>query len=262
MKRLVAIIGLNLWNLTVIPALAETLGDESRGSTAEADEWLRTASDLNRPTMADAAGSHGSYGTEIGLGFSRLSTNPDNRIVSEETGNDYAGTSSNAVDLPRIWISKGTMLPLDFTVTGGSTRDRKFSTAGAIAQATLFEALGLPALSVRGYAARTLGQTRTALETRGAEVAISMGFLRYCRAYVTTGRVWNYAQMSVEPASRASLLLQDNVKDGHYEKNWEDLTRTVGLKVTVIPGRLSVSAETSGFNTQRDAFSMRLTTNL
>jgi hypothetical protein len=262
MWPLAAIFTSIIWNLAAMTAKAETHGDETRGSTREADEWLATAAALNRPTMADAAGSHGSYGFELGVGFSRQSTNPDNRIISEETSQSEDRTGSSAIDLPRLWIAKGTMLPIDLTITAGSTRDRRFASTGAILQVTVFEALALPAVSVRGYGGRTFGKTNTTLESSGAEAAVSMGFLRYCSAYFTTGRVRHDARLAVAPGSDAYLSLMENTTDGHYRKSWQETTRTAGLKVTVIPGRMSLSAETNWVSTNRDEFSMRLTTSL
>ena len=140
MWPLAAIFTSTILTTAAVTARAETHGDETRGSTREADEWLDAAAALNRPTMADAAGSHGSYGVEFGVGFSRHSTNPDNRIISEETSQTDDQAGSSAIDMPRLWIAKGTMLPLDLTITAGSTRDRRFASAGAILQVTVFEA--------------------------------------------------------------------------------------------------------------------------
>lgn len=241
-------------------AYCETVGAVNLAQTKELHEWLDAAATLNRPSMIDAAGSQGSYGTNFGAGFSRISTNPHNRLIAEETGN--SDTSANSLNVPKVWISRGSILPVDFTLTGGATQDRKFANAGAIVQVTLFEALALPAISIRGFAGRTFGNMNTTVKSQGGEAAISMGFLRYIRVYAAAGRAWHQATIAAKPESRTFTLLQDSVQDANYHRTWNEYVRSAGIKITLLPGRLSMAAETESFDTKSEAFSVRLTAHL
>jgi hypothetical protein len=240
---------------------SETIGErETASSSAEIDEWLETAATLNRPSMVDPAGSHGSFGIDIGAGVSQLTTNSKNRVTTTELGGPSPEEGSSTVSIPKVWISKGTILPVDFTLTGGSTQDRAFASAGGIMQVTVYEARGLPAISLRGMHGRTFGTNDTQIHTNSGEIAVSMGFLRYFQVYGTSGVDNHRAQIKINPDSDIVFLLKESTKGDIYEREWKERSHSLGIKCAIIPGRVNVTAETTGFSTEQDAFTLRLST--
>jgi hypothetical protein len=242
---------------------AETIGDrEIQSSSAEIDEWLETAAALNKPSMVDPAGSHGSFGIDLGAGVSQLSTNSKNRVTSTELGGTTPDEGRSSVSVPKVWISKGTILPVDFTLTGGSTQDQEFASAGGIMQVTIFEARGLPAVSVRGMHGRTFGKNDTQVQTNSGELAVSMGFFSYFQVYATSSVDKHKAQIKINPSSDIVFLLRESTEGEYYEKEWQRRSHALGIKCAILPGRLNVTAETTGFSTAEDAFTVRLSTYL
>jgi len=240
---------------------SETIGDRAISSSSEEiDEWLETAAILNKPSMVDPAGSRGSFGIDFGAGVSQLTTNSKNRVTSSELGATSPNEGKSSVAVPKVWISKGTILPIDFTFTAGSTQDRAFASAGGILQLTLFEARGLPALSVRAIHGRTFGKNDTQIRTNSGEIAVGMGFLSYFQAYATSSIDSHRAQIQINPSSDIVFLLRESTMGEYYEKEWKQRSQSLGIKCAILPGRLNVTAETSRFATDQDAFTLRLST--
>ncbi len=243
------------------PAWSETNGErEIPSSSAEIDEWLETAATLNKPSMVDPAGSHGSFGIDLGAGVSQLTTNSKNRVTTTELGGASPNEGRSSVSVPKVWISKGTILPVDFTLTAGSTQDQAFASAGGIVQLTLFEARGLPALSVRAMHGRTFGKNDTEILTNSGEAAVSMGFLSYFQLYATSSIDNHRAQIKVDPSSDIVFLLRESFEGDYYEKEWRQRSHALGIKCAILPGSVNITAETTRFSTEQDAFTLRLST--
>lgn len=260
-SRLFTAIGSALF-LQVGVGRAETVAPGiSTSSQNEVDDWLKTAAALNRPTMTDPAGSHGSFGLDIGAGISRHPTNPKNRVTSQELGQELSDDGHSAISIPKLWISKGTMVPIDFTLTGGTTQDRLFSNAGGIVQLTVFEARSLPAVSLRGFYGKTFGKSNTVVTSSGGEVALGIGFLRYIQGYITGGVTAHRAELRYQSAgSSLHLPVTESANDHQYVKQWNQISRSAGIKFTLVPGKLSLTAETTGFKTDEDSFNIRIST--
>jgi hypothetical protein len=210
MKNLVVV-----WALVSAPAYAVDAG---------AHDWLRFVGQMNRPTMAEPAGAHGTIGTTIGLGGEQVPT-PEGAAAMAGEELNKAPEAGAPHQLPMAWIVKGTPWPVDFAVSAGAAPDASLKVGAAHAQVTVFEQLGLPAVSLRAAHSRIFGLARTSVATTAADAVVSYGFLRYFSVYGALG------------AAKSTGAF-----DGQ-EESWTEARRTVGLRVMVAPPFVSLTAE-------------------
>lgn len=192
----------------------------------EGHDWLRFLGALNRPSLLEPAGAHGTIGTTMGLGAESVATSDGAAPIAEREMNTAPEMGGNQ-QVPMAWLVKGTPWPVDLGISVGAAPDASFTLAAGHAQVTVFEEFGMPALSVRAGYSRVYGLAKTTLATTAADAVLSYGFLRYFSVYGAVG------------VARTQASYDDQ------EVGWTDARRAVGLKVMVLPPLVSVTAEAS-----------------
>ena len=238
--RRIGILGwvVGILGISGVSRAAPTVGADQLAR--EVDLWLDYVAALNRPVLVEAAGSHGSIGTSIGMGTSRTTASGDmGHIAGAEMNGTLEGGAETS--LARAWFIQGTPWPVDFAASVGAAPDASMTTISGHIQWTAFEGLGLPAVTARAGYARMEGLRTTKIESASAEGVIGMGLLRYFDIYATIGVVRHVASFDANQAaggetSGLSLLFNEiEPTVVHRDRTWLAPVRRAGLRISPMP---------------------------
>jgi hypothetical protein len=227
-------------------AAAQAGGGLDEAADAEAAEsWLRFVARLNRYSALEPAGSHGSIGMAIGAG-AVTQERPETALYSAETMSD---ADDGPYVLPKLWLLKGLPWPVDVGAAFGAAPEDGFTQAGAHVQWTPFEALGLPAVTVRASYAKIFGVEGTTLSTVGLDAVASYGFLRYFTVYTALGAARHTGELTVVPDTPAAYALAEargGAQSGEsrtYRDERIEPYKALGLKIVAWPPFVALTGE-------------------
>lgn len=207
--------------------------------TAELDAWFEQVAGLNRPALAEPAGSHGTAGLAIGGGVSQHQAPTPSEIARAE----LAGDDGEVLNLPRIWLVKGLPLPVDLLFSGGEGPDQRFTQATAAVQWNVIEGLGIPSLAVRASGGGLFGCEATEARSEGLELAASYGMLRYLTVFGSAGYFQHTVQLHVREEGSTAFLLEQGGTWQDYRKSWRERGYAAGVRVVALPPFVAVTAE-------------------
>ncbi len=176
---------------------------------------------INQFTPVEGAGSHGSFGTKVGLGLQITPRAPE---IAPESRYLYLNSKSEDQthnSAPKLGATRGLSIPIDFGLSFGAIDDTNVQQWAAYVQWTAFQLFGYPALGARYAIAKLSGLEFAELTTHSGELIISYGFLRYFNAFTSIKRNFNGA---VIHEANEDIYFNDVVN-----------TTSVGLEITIIP---------------------------
>lgn len=186
---------------------------------------------LQRPSYMEPAGSVGSFGVPLGVALVQLaSPDQENRLLRQSM---KTSTDSESILNPRLVLGKGTDWPIDFGLSLGQVQTSQVQTIAFFTQATVFEAFGLPALSLRGFWASAMGLQNSSVESRALELAMSQGVFGYINAYATGRLEQSDVSLKMQDSEYYGLTGADGVWVHKEQVNTQ--TYALGLKVAVAP---------------------------
>jgi hypothetical protein len=207
--------------------------------SAAVDAWFEQVAGLNRPALAEPAGSHGTAGLAIGGGISQHQAPTPSEIARAE----LAGDDGEVLSLPRIWLVKGLPLPVDLLFSGGEGPDQRFTQATAAVQWNAIEGLGVPTLAVRASGGGLFGCEATEARTEGLELAASYSMLRYLTVFGSAGYFQHTVQLHVREEGSTAFLLEQGGTGQDYRKSWRERGYAAGVRVVALPPFVAVTAE-------------------
>ncbi len=243
-----------LTNLTGVALMALPLILSNAGSgfasidAAATDEYFEFLARANDYSPLEHGGSHGTIGFGVGVGLAGYSAPTNSDVMREHWrgANQPVSQSQTApltqVVIPRFQIHKG--LPGSIDVGGGFGKDAfsKATLASGYMQWTIYEGFAMPAFAVRGGYNRVLGLATTDASSVTMEGVASYGFLRILTLYGTMGA--GRHQIEVRSGAGFGSVMSLN---GEYEDTVSRVlfrkSRSVGLKVQIIPALCDVSIE-------------------
>jgi len=225
--------------LMTTPTLAEVAGEAAR-----IREFIDFLGNLNRYSPLEAAGSHGSYGTHVGLGGTtqRLekSSNLHRDIFRSEEFQD--GTN---VALPKLTLLRGTSFPVDIGLSAANISATKVYQYAGYLQWTLFESLDWPALALRGAYANLQGLKGAKAVTYSADVVASYGLFRYLTAYGAWGVQRHDITINYEQRDDSTAALASKGYVASFKQNQRTLAAShlYGIKLALIPPFYTLAVE-------------------
>src|SRR5690606_6966595 len=105
-------------------------------------------------------GSKGSYGTLVGVGIADIRPNHEDTYAASILGLSNLAGEVEARRWLRVTAVRGTPWPLDLGFSVSQLQGTTTSQISGILQATLYEELGLPAISIRYQHSQLLGLRR------------------------------------------------------------------------------------------------------
>jgi hypothetical protein len=225
---------------------AQAVGLDEAADERAAEQWLRFVERLNRYSALEPAGSHGSIGMALGAG-AITQERPASALYPAQTmkGDD----DDKPYVLPKLWVLKGFPLPIDVGAAFGAAPEDGFTQAGAHVQWTPFEALGMPAVTVRASYAKMFGMEGTSLSSIGLDAVASYGFLRYFTIYGALGAARHSGELTVAPDTPASYALAD-ARGGEqagesrtYRDERIEPYKAIGLRVVAWPPFVALTGE-------------------
>ena len=236
------------------PARAETLAAKPQTATDTANAALRFLGRLNHPDILEGAGSHGSLGLSAGAGAESLATPEANSILRAQLGDAAGGTTGSEATtgnytLARAWLVKGLPIPVDLGLTAGRPVDNAASNltqVSAHVQWTVFEALAMPALALRGSVGRIFGLADTTLTSVAGSAVVSYGFLKIVTLFGEVGAIHHEGELVQRPGGATSLGLSAAVSDsigsdGRLTQTWVETVRTAGVSIALLPPFVTVT---------------------
>ena len=210
---------------------------------ADVDDFFSYLSQLNRYSPVDGAGSHGSFGINLGVGAS---------VASWKTGSGLHATAfeqdeisdDEAVMIPKIYLIKGTPWPVDLGLSFGKLSAADGSQASGHMQWTVFEALALPAIAARASYAALFGVNTTQFTSTAVDAMASYGFLRFFTAYAGYGIQRNQGRVDIKAEDTAAALRPSQTQESvTVDKSFQSTSYILGLKVTVLPPFFTAAGE-------------------
>ena len=148
-------------------------------SSQEIDDYIQILGHINGASIAEPAGSHGSYGTFVGLGVQRTNLVEPSMLLDENlTGTTDSSMPIRSMMVPRLYLTRGLPIPLDITLNAANISS-KVNQFGAAAQVTLFQRINWPALAIRGSYGELMGIPQTTFATGSFAAVASYSLLSY-----------------------------------------------------------------------------------
>lgn len=211
--------------------------------TREVNHYFRLLSSLNSFSPLEGAGSHGSQGISMGLGWQK-SDFPKSGGLSQS--NFYMDQESEApadAHLSRLTLIKGLMWPIDIGASFGVTQQSRIQQWAGYGQWTLFEQLALPALALRATYAKLYGLQYSEFSTAGVHGTISQAILGVVTVYASIGRLFHKGKTSAPEDQGIFYLRVNNQYVSTTQKRWQEDTRSIGLRLTFLPPFFAASFE-------------------
>lgn len=201
--------------------------------TNELDHFWGFLADLNSTSPLEGAGSHGSWGINLGVGFKQTSL-PNAAYLPTE--NIYANrTHSSNVTMPGVALIKGLSWPIDVGMHASYLADSRIQQWGGFAQWTVFEELGLPALAGRVSHQRLFGLAHTDFASTGLHITISQGIMGWITVYGTLSQLMHTGTTRVpEPERGIYFSLNGSIQE-ETKMKWQESEYAVGAKVMFLP---------------------------
>lgn len=160
--------------------LASCLGKPQAIKASQDQSYDRDWIKINQYSPVEGFESHGSYGWHLGVGFLTLPNSPN---ASFQDNSDNLPNEMNQVEqtkIPRLFLTHGTRLPLDFGLSLAHSRSNLGAQIGGHLQWTFFEGFQKPAIALRISRIESLGiKGIDKLQTDSCILGISYGFWRY-----------------------------------------------------------------------------------
>lgn len=221
------------------PAFAQGEPDH-QASPAAARKFFDYLAQLNHYSPMEAAGSHGSYGTKLGIGVVNSSWDETSAYHKELLNVESEGQTST--NMAKLFVVKGTSWPMDFGLTLGNVPDTSVSQFGAHMHWAIIQGLGIPSVAVRANYSRILGMTDTSFESRGLDGVISYGLLRFFTFYAGAGGQLNTGRIHL--SRNTELAIVENGEElKNVDANFYSAAQFLGLQVTFIPALCSATVE-------------------
>ena len=170
----------------------------------QTDSWFSLLESLSGPTVLEGAHAHGSWGTKIGFGGSqyRLSKEvPHSALIyNDKTQN------KETLFVPRVYLTKGTPIGIDFGLQYATGENRMFTLAGGYMQWSFYQELAMPALAIRTSFTELQGIESTRFQAVHPELLTSYGFLRYFEIYGGVGGLYSQAAYDDSQDQQLTLL--------------------------------------------------------
>lgn len=245
-------------SLALSASIAVAQNQKTQGlKAADADvaQALVVLGKLNRASELEPAGSRGSIGLGMGAGMTRTTLPEQNAVLAAQLSRDELATDdspASTVDVPRLWLVKGLPLPIDLGFSGGMQSDAGITQASGYAQWTMYEALAMPALAVRGTYGRLFGLEGLNLTSTGVEGVAGLGLLRYFTIFGRAGIFQHRGELKIDQESHLAFLLTETESNRVVAKSWSETVMGAGLRVMIYPpfvtltGEMEWSGETKG----------------
>jgi hypothetical protein len=229
-------------------------------SPAASTEALHFLARLNSPSALQPAACHGSYGTDVGAGLENLSIPTTNAVLQDQLG--LANADQHVApnySVPRLWLTKGLPLPVDFSFSAGLPgNNRNLTQVSGYLQWTVYEALARPAFAVRSSYGRLSGASGTTVSSWGGEAVASYGVLRYATIFGRVGILQHQGNLVPNKNSAATLGLTNDSSAPTLSTSWRQKEAALGLKVTLWSPFTALSAETDYGYAPRPSYSVKL----
>ncbi len=220
--------------------------------TRELNHFWEFLADINASSPLEGAGSHGSMGINLGLGYKKTSL-PDAAYLPTE--NIYASrTHPRDLTMPGVALIKGLEWPIDVGVSTAYLADSRIQQWGGFLQWTVFEQLGLPALATRISHQRLFGLAHTRFNSTGLHITMSQGIFGWLTVYGTLSQLMHAGETTVpEPERGIYFSLDGNIKET-AKTGWQESEYAIGAKLTFLPPFFATTFEWQRQSTRTKAF--------
>lgn len=210
-------------------------------------DYLNFLIRLNNSSPLEHAGSHGTMGLSLGLGFGVYHHGVDSGILREHwrspaQDNSHTQADLNRMAIPRLYVHKGLPASLDVGLVLGQEVATKARLISSYMQWTAIEGLGMPAVGVRGSLSRLMGLATTEASAMGVDGIISYSVLKMLTVYTTIG----VSRHQIEVRSGQDYGTDFGLTktgEGSLEKVLVGRSRSFGLQFLLLPPFFVSTAE-------------------
>lgn len=246
-------ITLLFFSILTSPSLADP---ESTSMNTKVDHLLNYLGQTNRYSPLEGAGSHGSFGINLGVGFSAHPWKEANAFHREIFEKEELESNGN-FQMPKLYVIKGTFLPVDVGVTFGQVLTTGVNQLSGHVHWAIFEALNLPSVGIRAHYSRLIGLKDSEFSSFGGDALAGFGFLRYFNIYAGYGLQQSTSHL--EFSNEDSLALAEtNSSSLVVEEDFQQTSYLGGLKITVLPPFFSATLEYQRNDTEFETYAAKL----
>lgn len=228
-------------------------------SSNDLETFANYINSLNEPTLAETAGSMGSFGTELSLGATNVEKINSNRLLQSELG--LSAKQNPPTYMPKAWIQKGLPWPINVNIFGGVPNDTDLHHYGASVQWTVFEGFQMPAVAARYIHARTGGFKNTKVRSNTFSASVSYGLFSYFQFFGDISRTETDIDIFVDAQSPISFLIEEiDAKSDEVKVRMKSESMAVGCKIAVIPGVVTAAVETRNNSDSTSSSTFKLST--
>lgn len=210
-------------------------------------DYLNFLIRLNNSSPLEHAGSHGTMGLNLGLGFGVYHHGVDADILREHwrsptQDNSQTQADRNRMAIPRLYVHKGLPASLDMGLVLGQEVATKARLISGYMQWTAIEGLGMPAVGVRGSLSRLMGLATTDASAVGVDGIISYSILKMLTVYTTIG----VSRHQIEVRSGEDYGTDFGLTrtgEGSLDRVLVGRSRSIGVQCLVLPPFFVSTAE-------------------
>ena len=203
-------------------------------SSSEMDNYIRILEHINATSIAEAAVSHGSYGTFVGMGLQRSNMAQPSILIDENLNNSpESPSSSSSFMIPRVYLTKGLPIPVDFTLSAANI-STNVNQLAVTTQISLFQSKKWPSLAVRGAYGQLVGIPQTDFSTGSLSLVTSYSLLSYFTFFYETMNTHHWANIRpYEPHTYTYLLLTENDTGNSFSTYEKGRREAIGLQIAL-----------------------------
>ena len=229
-------------NETLIPT--RTMPLQTYASQAQIDEYIQILGHINGAAIAESAGSHGSYGTFVGVGIQRTTLNEPSILLDENLNSTPQATQpTTSMTIPRVYITRGLPIPVDLTL-GAANISSKVNQLQLTLQATLFQSFNWPSLAMRGTYGQLFGIPQTDFSTGSGSLVASYSLLNYFTFFYEIILAQHWVNIRpYQPNAYTYLLLTDNEGPAGLSVTHQEKREALGIQVALYTFPLSLTLQ-------------------
>jgi hypothetical protein len=227
-------------------------------SESEVSAFAALLDGVNHASALEGAGSRGSMGFSLGAGASLVPVSEEASQPSREYLDYSSDTPLSQMAVPKIYVSKGTLFPIDLSLEFGRPTFGNVQQLAAHVQWTIYEALARPALAMRGNWSRLYGIRNGDFQSAGADLLTAWGFLRYFTLYGGYGLSRQTAELRPNTQRPSTFELADQETSDEYHQTWLKTWRTGGMQIRLLPPFVTLTAEVQADDSGRRLYEAKI----
>jgi hypothetical protein len=218
----------------VSDAFGWSLSTHQEAPSSEVESYIQVLGHINSPSISESAGSHGSYGTFVGMGLQESKVQPSILMDENLKTSTQSATSTYSMIIPKAYLTKGLPIPVDFTLSAAKISE-KVNQLGLTTQVTFFQSRAWPSFAARGSYGTIIGVPETDFSTTSFSLVTSYSLLSYFTFFGEIMQAQHLASIRPAESNKYTFLLLTEANDQRTFSTYRrEMRGALGLQIAML----------------------------